>query len=74
MALGWVGLATPIYNIGMTYVTTELSNMSKIKKKKKTIDCKKSTVMKNTIKCWRLFEFNIINSHLLSKVVPPLGH
>ena len=39
MALGWVGLATPIYNIGMTYVTTELSNMSK--KKKKTIDCKK---------------------------------
>ena len=41
MALGWVGLATPIYNIGMTYVTTELSNMSK---KKRTIDCNKSEV------------------------------
>ena len=46
------------------------------KKKKFTLATKNYLVeiTKNTIKCWRLFEFNIINSHLLSKVVPPLGH
>ena len=45
-------------------------------KKKFTLATKNYLVeiAKNTIKCWRLFEFNIINSHLLSKVVPPLGH
>ena len=46
------------------------------KKKKFTLATKNylAEIAKNTIKCWRLFEFNIINSHLLSKVVPPLGH
>lgn len=46
------------------------------KKKRITLATKNylGEIAKNTIKCLRLFEFNIINSHLLSKVVPPLVH